>query len=75
MRTQLCLTLVIALAFGGPLACRKAEEQAPAATAPVEPAWTDLFAADLSNAEFPAGVWTVSEGVLTASEDQAIWTK
>ena len=37
--------------------------------------WAALFAADLSDAEFPAGVWTVTEGVLTASEDQPIWTK
>ena len=37
-------------------------------------AWASLFAADLSNAVKPKGVWTVSDGVLTASEDQAIWT-
>ena len=37
--------------------------------------WPALFKADLSDAEFPAGVWTVADGVLTASEDQAIWTK
>ncbi|MCX6570823.1 MAG: DUF1080 domain-containing protein [Candidatus Aminicenantes bacterium] len=36
--------------------------------------WPNLFAADLSNAQFRAGVWTVTDGVLTASEDQAIWT-
>ena len=36
--------------------------------------WEGLFTADLSNAAKPEGVWTVSEGVLTASEDQAIWT-
>ena len=36
--------------------------------------WPSLFDADLSNAEKPKGVWTVSDGVLTASEDQAIWT-
>ena len=36
--------------------------------------WVDLFAADLSNAENPDGVWTVSNGVLTASRDAAIWT-
>jgi len=36
--------------------------------------WPDLFAADLSNAVFPKGVWKVEDGVLTASEDQAIWT-
>jgi len=37
--------------------------------------WSYLFAPDLSDADFPAGIWTVSDGVLTASEDQAIWTK
>jgi len=37
--------------------------------------WPDLFAKDLSNAIFPEGVWTSGEGILTASEDQAIWTK
>jgi acetyl esterase/lipase len=36
--------------------------------------WENLFAADLSNAIFTKGVWTVEDGVLTASEDQAIWT-
>ncbi len=37
--------------------------------------WPALFSPDLSDAEFPAGVWTVEDGVLTASEDQAIWAK
>jgi len=37
--------------------------------------WNDLFTTDLSNAEFPAGVWTSKDGILTASEDQCIWTK
>ena len=37
--------------------------------------WQDLFAADLSNATFPEGVWTFEDGVLTASEDQVIWTQ
>jgi hypothetical protein len=36
--------------------------------------WVDLFAADLSNAAYPKGVWTVENGVLTASEDIAIWS-
>lgn len=36
--------------------------------------WPELFKSDLSNAIFPEGVWTVEDGVLTASEDQAIWT-
>ncbi len=39
--------------------------------------WQPLFAnAALDDANFPQGVWTVNgDGVLTASEDQAIWTK
>jgi len=37
--------------------------------------WQDLFAADLSNATYPKGVWTFDNGVLTASEDQVIWSK
>ncbi len=37
--------------------------------------WKPLFAADLSDAQFPAGIWTVEDGVLTASKDQGIWTK
>ena len=36
--------------------------------------WQSLFKADLSNAVFPKGIWTVTDGVLTASEDQAIWS-
>ena len=37
--------------------------------------WENLFAADLSNAIFTEGIWAVEDGVLTASKDQAIWTK
>ena len=34
--------------------------------------WSDLIAADLSDAKFPEGVWTVADGVLTASKDKMI---
>ncbi len=37
--------------------------------------WESLFAPDLSNAVYPAGVWSFKDGELTATEDQAIWTK
>jgi hypothetical protein len=37
--------------------------------------WDRLFAADLSNADAPRGVWSVTDGVLTATEDQCIWSK
>ncbi|MEI8112415.1 MAG: DUF1080 domain-containing protein [Bacteroidia bacterium] len=36
--------------------------------------WESLFKDDLSNASFPKGIWTFKKGVLTASEDQAIWS-
>jgi hypothetical protein len=37
--------------------------------------WADLFAADLSNAKSPEGVWSVTDGVLTATKDECIWTE
>ena len=36
--------------------------------------WENLFKPDLSDATFDAGVWTVENGVLTASEDKPIWS-
>jgi len=37
--------------------------------------WKPLFAPDLSDAIYPAGVWTVENGELTASKDESLWTK
>jgi len=37
--------------------------------------WQSLFTDDLSNAVYPAGVWSVKDGVITATEDQCIWTQ
>ncbi len=37
--------------------------------------WAELFNHDLSNARFPDSVWSFEDSVLTASEDQAIWTE
>lgn len=36
--------------------------------------WNALFNSDLSNADKAEGVWSVEQGVMTASEDKAIWT-
>ncbi len=37
--------------------------------------WKPLFGADLADARYPKGVWSLDEeGVLTATEDKAIWT-
>lgn len=38
-------------------------------------AWKPLFASDMSDAESKPGIWTVTDGVFTASKDEAIWTK
>lgn len=37
--------------------------------------WSPLFEPDLSNAIYPEGIWSFEDGVLTATEDQAIWTE
>jgi hypothetical protein len=42
---------------------------------PDSASWEDLFAPDLSDASFPDGIWYIRKGVLTASEDQCIWTQ
>ncbi|MDX1564217.1 MAG: DUF1080 domain-containing protein [Phycisphaeraceae bacterium] len=39
------------------------------------PGWVDLLKKDLSNAEFPKGVWFFKDGELTATKDQNLWTK
>lgn len=38
------------------------------------PEWSELFASDLADAVRPGKVWTMAEGILTASEDQVLWT-
>ena len=38
--------------------------------------FSDLFTPDLSNANYPKGIWSMDEsGILTATEDQCIFTK
>jgi hypothetical protein len=44
-------------------------------THPDSSGWEDVFRKDLSDAVYPKGVWTFRDGVLTATEDQCIWTK
>lgn len=36
--------------------------------------WHPLFDKSLSNAIFPDSVWTLADGVLTASKDESIWS-
>lgn len=73
MRKMLVLAGVVGLSFilfscAGKIAV-------PPKAHPSSAKWQSLFSPDLSDAEYPAGIWTFQDGVLTASEDQAIWTK
>ncbi|MFC2161805.1 DUF1080 domain-containing protein [Acidobacteriota bacterium] len=53
-----------------------AQDQAvPPTSHPDVGSWLDLFDADLSNAAYPEGIWSFEDGILTASEDQAIWSE
>jgi hypothetical protein len=47
----------------------------PPNTHPNTAGWSELFAADLSDAEFADSVWTLDDGILTASKDECIFTK
>ena len=40
-----------------------------------ESGWKPLFNESLSDANYPEGVWSYEDAVLTATEDQAIWTQ
>ncbi|NLX96195.1 MAG: DUF1080 domain-containing protein [Rhodopirellula sp.] len=51
-----------------------ATEDIPPRSHPDSSAWPQLFKEDLSNAVAPEGVWSVEDGVLTATEDQCLWT-
>ncbi len=68
------MLLLLAVCFGfTALAC--ADETIPPKNHPDSAAWENLFAPDLSNTIRPEGVWSVTDGVLTASEDKCIWTE
>ena len=41
---------------------------------PSGPGWKSLFGSDLSESAYPKGVWSMDEGILTATADKAIWT-
>ncbi|MEP7107172.1 MAG: DUF1080 domain-containing protein [Ferruginibacter sp.] len=40
-----------------------------------EKGWMDVFEKGLANGIFPPGVWSDSNGILTATKDEAIWSK
>lgn len=68
--SKLSMTLVVALALA---ACAAKQDTTPAN--PPSKDWAPLFNDDLSNAIRPGNVWSFDDDVLTATEDQALWTK
>jgi len=68
----LLFAAICLLALTGCSSSKKAYTSHPATTGK---GWNNLFTGDLSNAVYPAGVWTVNDGVLTASKDECIWSK
>lgn len=65
------LTFVLLAACLASVAPARAEKVAH----PDSTGWEDLFNKDLSNADYPKGIWYLEDGALTASKDQNIWTK
>ncbi|MBI1388164.1 MAG: DUF1080 domain-containing protein [bacterium] len=70
MKKVSMLALLVIAAMGA----WAADVQVPPEAHPDVSGWKELFKPDLSNAIYPKGVWTVEDGVFTASEDQALWT-
>jgi len=64
----LCLVCVLAV-------CRTFAEEKITEAHPDTSGWESLFLPDLSNADYPSGIWSVSNGMLTASKDKNIWTR
>ncbi|MDW8078582.1 MAG: DUF1080 domain-containing protein [Thermoguttaceae bacterium] len=75
MKLARILGLVAGLVFSIEGAGQQLSLEGPPPLEPDTSGWKDLFAPDLSDAIYPAGVWRWENGVLTADEDQAIWTK
>jgi len=68
-------TLVLLTVCLGWSAVVRGGEASPPKAHPDSTGWDSLFTEDLSNAIYPKGIWSMSDGVLTATEDRCIWTK
>ena len=71
----IALTLTLSILGLGWTTAAPAAEPAPASPHPDSGGWTELFTGDLSDANAPEGVWSCRDGVLTATQDQCIWSK
>ena len=71
MTKTMCMLLMISAGF---VTAVQAKDVAPK-THPDSAKWQNLFAADLSDAIYPKGIWSAKNGEMTATEDKIIWTK
>ncbi len=74
IRGRLCKIGLVLAAFVSLVCMGKPASSVEKGTAEKSGAWKPLFAADLSDTVFPESVWTINDGVLTASKDEAIWS-
>jgi hypothetical protein len=69
------MIIVVVAALLNSLLATQAGESLPLKAHPDSKTWSDLFASDLSNAIYPAGVWSWQNGELTPKDkDEAIWS-
>jgi hypothetical protein len=70
------LTLAVTVSLLNCWLVAQAGEPSPLKSHPNSKSWPDLFAPDLTDAIFPPGVWTWSQGELTPKDkDEVIWSK
>ncbi|MBT3278571.1 MAG: DUF1080 domain-containing protein [Phycisphaerales bacterium] len=75
MRNLIYLLLLVTLCAAVP-SCTTVDAPALPLTAhPDATNWEPLFGEELKGAKFPTGIWSMTEGVLSANQDQVIWTK
>lgn len=67
--------LLLFLSLSGWMLQAEAQDPGPLRPDTKGPGWKSLFNATLSDAGFAAGVWSVTDGVLTATKDEAIWSE
>lgn len=72
MKKSILIILVMCVCVTGGALAQKAPKTHPDTS---KKGWADLFKPDLSNAIYPKGVWSVADGVFTATEDQALWSE
>jgi hypothetical protein len=66
-----CLLFIAAVVFSGCAPTKKGYTTHPDTDGK---GWVNMFNSDLSNAGYPKGVWSITDGVITATKDEALWS-